>query len=84
MFTHALKWQLFDGRNPAASPGMLREIHRDRYLTAAETQALVLALDGDPCQDAAAALALLIVTHNTNVAYASDYVFNMQDGRLVE
>src|SRR5271167_4931717 len=30
--------------------------------TAAETQALVLALDGDPCRDAAAALALLIVT----------------------
>jgi lipoprotein-releasing system ATP-binding protein len=29
-------------------------------------------------------LALLIVTHNTQVAYASDYIFNMQDGRLVE
>ena len=29
-------------------------------------------------------LALLIVTHNTQVADASDYVFNMQDGRLVE
>ena len=41
MFSHALRWQLFDGRNPAASPGMLREVHRDRYLTAAETQAEV-------------------------------------------
>jgi hypothetical protein len=30
----ALRWQLFDGRNPAASPGMLPEAGRDRYLTA--------------------------------------------------
>ena len=30
----ALRWQLFDGRNPAASPGMLPETGRDRYLTA--------------------------------------------------
>ena len=29
-------------------------------------------------------LALLIVTHNLQVAAASDYLFNMQDGRLVE
>jgi lipoprotein-releasing system ATP-binding protein len=29
-------------------------------------------------------LALLIVTHNLQVAEASDYIFNMQDGRLVE
>jgi lipoprotein-releasing system ATP-binding protein len=29
-------------------------------------------------------LALLIVTHNTHVAEASDYIFEMQDGRLVE
>jgi len=62
VFSHALRWQLFDGRNPAAWPGVMRAVHRDRYLSAAETQALVLALDGDPCQDAAAALALLIVT----------------------
>ena len=29
-------------------------------------------------------LALLIVTHNTQVANASDFIFTMQDGRLVE
>jgi lipoprotein-releasing system ATP-binding protein len=29
-------------------------------------------------------LALLIVTHNRQVAEASDYVFTMQDGQLVE
>jgi hypothetical protein len=41
---------------------MLPDVHRDCYLSAAEAQALVLALDRDPCQDAAAAVALLIDT----------------------
>ncbi len=41
---------------------LLANSARDRYLSAAETQALVRALDGDPDQDAAAALALLVVT----------------------
>ena len=62
MFNLALRWQLYEGRNPAASPGMLRERHRDVYLDAAQTQALVRALDADSCQDSAAALALLAVT----------------------
>ena len=62
MFNLALRWQLYEGRNPAASPGMLRETHRDVYLSARETQALVRALDAEPNQDAAAALMLLIVT----------------------
>lgn len=62
MFNLALRWQLFEGRNPAASPGMLAEQHRDRFLTAAETQALVRALDAEANQDAASALALLILT----------------------
>jgi integrase len=62
MFNHALKAELYEGRNPAASPGMLRETHRDKYLSPAETQALVRALDADRDQTAAAALALLIVT----------------------
>jgi lipoprotein-releasing system ATP-binding protein len=29
-------------------------------------------------------LALLIVTHNTQVAYASDFIFTMEDGRMVD
>jgi hypothetical protein len=62
MFNLALKWQLYEGRNPAASPGMLREAHRERYLSAEETQALVRALDQEEDQDSAAALAMLIVT----------------------
>ncbi len=62
MFNAALRWQLIEGRNPAASPGMLREQHRDKYLSPAETRALVKALDADKDQTAASALALLIVT----------------------
>jgi len=62
MFNLALKWGLFEGRNPASSPGMLRENHRDRYLTAEQTQALMLALDAEASQDAAMALGLLTVT----------------------
>lgn len=62
MFNLASKWELFEGKNPAAAPGMLREEHRDRYLTSEETQALVKALDADEDPVAAAALALLIVT----------------------
>ena len=41
---------------------MLAEAHRDRYLSAAETQALMKALDKEPNQVAAAALALLVLT----------------------
>jgi integrase len=62
MFNLALKWEVYEGRNPAAAPGMLAEQHRDRFLTAAETRALVAALDAEPCQTAASALALLILT----------------------
>jgi integrase len=62
MFNLASKWELYEGRNPAASPGMLREVHRDKYLSPAETQALVRALDADKDQTAAAVLGLLIVT----------------------
>jgi len=62
MFNQAREWQVIECRNPAASPGMLREVHRDKYLSPAETRALVKALDADKDQTAASALALLIVT----------------------
>ncbi len=61
-FNMALKWQVVEGRNPAASPGMLRERQRDHYLSAVETRALLAALDASPSRSAAAALALLVVT----------------------
>ncbi len=62
LFNLALRWQLYAGVNPASSPGMLPEQHRDVYLTAQETQALVRALDEEPHREAAAALMLLVVT----------------------
>jgi integrase len=58
----AIKWQLFAGPNPAASPGMLPERLREAYLDAPQTQALIRALSTDQCQVSAAALALLAVT----------------------
>lgn len=62
LFNLARKWGLYEGANPAASPGMLAERHRDVYLSAGETQALVRALDAEANREAAAALMLLIVT----------------------
>ena len=62
MFNLAAKWEVYEGRNPAAAPNMLRETGRDAYLDALQTQALFLALDGDQCQDSAGALVLLAVT----------------------
>jgi hypothetical protein len=34
MFNLAKKWELWGGANPASSPGMLREQHREHYLSA--------------------------------------------------
>lgn len=62
MFNQAHKWELYEGKNPASSPGMLRETHRDKYLSPAETQALFRALAADKDETAASVLALLIVT----------------------
>lgn len=62
LFNLALKWGIYEGSNPASSPGMLAERHRDVYLSGDETQALVRALDAEPNREAAAALMLLIVT----------------------
>jgi integrase len=61
-FAKAIAWQVIDGRNPAASPGMLRERQRDHYLSRVETRALLAALDASKSPCAAAALALLVTT----------------------
>jgi len=62
LFNAAIRWGLLQGRNPAGSPGMLPEQHRDRYLSPVETQALFRALAADPDETAASALMLLAVT----------------------
>jgi integrase len=62
MLNLARKWGLAEGPNPAASPGMLPERHRDRYLSAPETKALMAALDRADEPASAAAIALLVLT----------------------
>ncbi len=62
MLNLAIRWQIVDGRNPAGSPGMLPERHRDKFLTPEQARAFVRALDADPWRDAANALALLLFT----------------------
>jgi len=61
-FNLARRWGYYRGDNPASSPGMLAEEHRDRYLDAAQTQALFRAYDLEPNRDAGAALALITLT----------------------
>lgn len=61
-FNLARKWGLWRGDNPASSPGMLPEQHRDLYLDGAQTRALIHALGLEPNREAAAAIALLVLT----------------------
>lgn len=63
MFSLAIKWGAMPGStNPAASPGMLPEEHRDVYLDKAQMQGLARALDEEPNRDAAAAIFVLMMT----------------------
>lgn len=61
-FNLARKWGLWRGDNPASSPGMLPEQHRDLYLDPGQTRALVRALSLEPNREAAAAIVLLVLT----------------------
>ncbi len=60
----ALRWELFAGRNPAQSPGMLREDPRKLFLTEGQLRALMAALAAAPDPAAASAIALLALTGN--------------------
>lgn len=62
IFNLALRWEAFDGRNPAKHAEMRREQHRERFLSETELRALFLALDEEPNQVAAGVLALLAAT----------------------
>ncbi|MDR3525584.1 MAG: site-specific integrase [Acetobacteraceae bacterium] len=62
VFGKALKWGAYTGTNPAASPGMLREEHREVFLDAAQFRALTEALRADRDQVAACAISLLALT----------------------
>lgn len=62
IFNLALRWETFDGRNPAKHAEIRREQHRERFLSESELRALFLALDEEPNQVAAGVLALLAAT----------------------
>ena len=62
VFGKALKWGAYIGINPAASPGMLREEHREVFLDGVQLRALTEALREDRDQVAACAISLLALT----------------------
>lgn len=62
VFNLALRWEAYEGRNPAQHAEMRREHNRERFLTEAELRALIMALRDEPNRSAAHALALLAAT----------------------
>ena len=62
VFNVALHWEVYEGRNPAQRAQMQREHGREQFLTDAELVALFKALDVEPSQTAACAIALLAAT----------------------
>jgi len=84
MYNLAAKWGIYEGKNPASSPNMLRETGRDVYLDAVQIQAMFRVLADDPCQDSAAALALLAVTgaRKNEVLHAKWEDVNLHRGLL--
>lgn len=58
----AIKWRVFDGPNPAESPGMLPERSRDARLTDEQVSALMAAFKRMPDRNAVAAIQVLAFT----------------------
>lgn len=61
-FNLALRWEVYEGRNPAVHAEMRREQHRERYLGEVELRAMFRALKEEANETAANALALLAAT----------------------
>jgi integrase len=62
VFNLALRWEAYEGRNPAVHAEMRREQHRDRYLGPDQLRALFRALAVERNRSAAGAIALLAAT----------------------
>ena len=62
VFNLALRWEAYEGRNPAQHAEMRREQSRERYLGEVELRALFMALRDEPNRSAAGAVALLAAT----------------------
>lgn len=62
IYNLAIRWEAYDGRNPARHAEMRREHHREKYLTEVQLRALFQALDEEASEAAAGAIALLAAT----------------------
>lgn len=62
VFNVALRWEVYEGKNPARHVEMRREEHRERYLNEAEIRALFRSLDVELNRTAASLIALLAAT----------------------
>jgi len=62
VFNVALHWEVYEGRNPAQRAQMRREQGRERFLTDNELVALFKAIEVEPSQTAACAIAFLAAT----------------------
>jgi integrase len=62
VFNLALRWQAYEGRNPAQHAEMRREQNRERFLTEDQLRALLQAINAEPNVVAAGVLALLAAT----------------------
>lgn len=62
VFNLALRWEAYEGRNPAQHAEMRREHNRERFLTEVELRALFMALRDEPNKSAAHVLAFLAAT----------------------
>ena len=62
VFNLAIRWEVVEMKNPAQYAEMLREQHREVFLSGPEMRRLFQALDEEPSKSAAACIALLALT----------------------
>lgn len=62
LFNLALRWEVYEGRNPAQNAEMRREAQRELFLTEDQVRSLFRALELEPNKTAANLIALLVAT----------------------
>ena len=62
IFNVAIRWQVFEGKNPCQHVEFARENHRERFLSKDEVRRLFQALDAETSRSAASCIALLALT----------------------
>jgi integrase len=84
LFNLSTRWGVYEGRNPAEHPGMLREEPRELFLNGDQVRTLMENLARDPDRVAASAVALLLLTgcRKSEVLKASWQHVDLENGRL--